>query len=213
MIHGLAEFFVDLVCCRFRLGAYRPIEVSSDLMTPHEKIDSPAFDVRAKLLAAKISKIDCDEVTSFDFDFCWHILKMVFAHQLFKCSFLGGFLERIHFFDFFCKKKKKCITQFFGYHFRFTQEVWCLNYCSRSDIHGDTSHVWDYCCLSACRTDACKLEAPSEKFKSAATNTVFIPDDFFFFNWLSGAAAAISCKGNQPFAYQQDLSFVMVGSL
>ncbi|KAM5172940.1 endoplasmic reticulum-Golgi intermediate compartment protein 2 [Mantella aurantiaca] len=26
MIHGLAEFFVDLVCCRFRLGAYRPIE-------------------------------------------------------------------------------------------------------------------------------------------------------------------------------------------
>lgn len=76
MIHGLAEFFVDLVCCRFRLGAYRPIEVSSDLMTPHEKIDSPAFDVRAKLLAAKISKIDCDEVTSFDFDFCWHILKM-----------------------------------------------------------------------------------------------------------------------------------------
>ncbi|XP_040201475.1 endoplasmic reticulum-Golgi intermediate compartment protein 2 [Rana temporaria] len=26
MIHGLAEFFVDLVCCRFRMGAYRPIE-------------------------------------------------------------------------------------------------------------------------------------------------------------------------------------------
>ncbi|XP_018431948.1 PREDICTED: endoplasmic reticulum-Golgi intermediate compartment protein 2 [Nanorana parkeri] len=26
MIHGMAEFFVDLVCCRFRLGAYRPIE-------------------------------------------------------------------------------------------------------------------------------------------------------------------------------------------
>ncbi|KAM9310937.1 LOW QUALITY PROTEIN: endoplasmic reticulum-Golgi intermediate compartment protein 2 [Gastrophryne carolinensis] len=26
MIHGLAEFFVDLICCRFRLGAYRPLE-------------------------------------------------------------------------------------------------------------------------------------------------------------------------------------------
>ncbi|XP_069807785.1 endoplasmic reticulum-Golgi intermediate compartment protein 2 [Dendropsophus ebraccatus] len=26
MIHGLAEFFVDVVCCRFKLGAYRQLE-------------------------------------------------------------------------------------------------------------------------------------------------------------------------------------------
>ncbi|KAE8613606.1 hypothetical protein XENTR_v10007784 [Xenopus tropicalis] len=26
MIHGLAEFFVDLICCRFKLGMYRPHE-------------------------------------------------------------------------------------------------------------------------------------------------------------------------------------------
>ncbi|XP_072256209.1 endoplasmic reticulum-Golgi intermediate compartment protein 2 [Pyxicephalus adspersus] len=26
MIHGLGEFFVDIICCRFKLGVYRPIE-------------------------------------------------------------------------------------------------------------------------------------------------------------------------------------------
>lgn len=35
MIHGLAEFFVDIVCCRFRLGAYRPLEVSANLVIPN----------------------------------------------------------------------------------------------------------------------------------------------------------------------------------
>ncbi|XP_075711868.1 endoplasmic reticulum-Golgi intermediate compartment protein 2 [Rhinoderma darwinii] len=44
MIHGLAEFFVDVICCRFKLGVYRQLEenhVQNRLSSNHSAETSP----------------------------------------------------------------------------------------------------------------------------------------------------------------------------
>lgn len=47
MLHGLVGFFVDIVCCRFKLGVYKPKEASSivklNVVQPESSTKTPGL--------------------------------------------------------------------------------------------------------------------------------------------------------------------------